>query len=255
MSNNWSSAAVKSALIEAFTIDKLIGGRVGPKQYGSAMPAYYDDWRDLYIAELLDNADPEHGGTGGLEWARMQAERRAEMQRKRRVTAAEISRMERILLGVGKEPAWLHGLLSEEDRSRMMLEAYSVQSALFSLRGYDLKERRLCKKMKWPYSTFRDRREEGASIISWKLNRFGIQCWVEGEGSPDTDPRNVPLTVVLLEFLKAGPATKYQFVSFCYHHRVIPSRDMKNQAVTVAIAKLVAGNRIRKRPDLAYERI
>jgi hypothetical protein len=123
------------------------------------------------------------------------------------------------------------------------------------LRGKELKENRLCKRMRWSYSTYRDRRDVGAAIITWKLNQSGVDCWVPGKATPDTDPRDVPLTIVLLEFLKAGPKSKSAFVAFCHNHRVIPTKDLRNNAVAAAFAKLIAAGRIRKRPDLAYERI
>lgn len=253
---NWSGNAVKEALIEAFAVDRLIGGRVGPKMYGNAMPAYYADDSDLNVIRLQDAVGPEKGGSSGAHWREMQAMRRIEMSKGRVITPQQVSKMEEILLGKGDEPGWLQGLLREEDKHRTYLEAFSVQSAIFGLRGQAFKETSLCRRMKWPYSTYRERRDEGANILSYRLNNRGVSCWIEGIGKPSTDPRDVPLTIVLMEFLKGGPKSKSQFVSFCFDHRVIREKDIRDQSVATAFAKLLAGKKIRRRAaDLMYERI
>ncbi len=255
MTQHWTSNGVKAALIEAFTIDRLIGGRFGPKMYGSAMPSYIHDDDDLRRIEFQDRLSPEKGGTSGDHWRDMQNQRRVDIGRSRQFSPRQISQMEAVLFGTKDVPAWIHGILAEDWEKADYLEAYSIQSAMWKLRGGELKENRLCKRMGWSYQTYRSNRDEGAEIITFKLNSRGVGCWINVPGTPETDPRKVPLTVVLLEFLKGGPKSKAQFIAFCHNHRIIPARDMNNRAVAVAIAKLVSVGRIKKRYDLAYERV
>lgn len=43
----WNGKLVRDRLVECATIIERQGGRVAPKQYGSAMPEYTQDWGDL----------------------------------------------------------------------------------------------------------------------------------------------------------------------------------------------------------------
>lgn len=251
----WSQDAVKAAVIEAFSIDQLIGGRIGPKQYGSNMPDYFRDEQEIKTLELLERLSPEKGGSDGAEWRRLQNERRSMMEKARRITPREVSRMEMILLGNDSSPSWLYHMLQQEGQPRQELEAYTVQSARCSLRGREFKENKFCKRMSWSYSGYRSRRDRAAGIIAFRLNDRGIGCWVEGKGTPDTDPRDVPLTYVLMEFLKSGPKSKFQFVAFCHNHRVIPAKDVNNNAVAQAIGTLIAQGRIRRLADGRLEKL
>lgn len=164
MSEQWDAGLVKAALVEAFECDYDTGGRVGPKMFGSAMPDYLPDDKDMWWQR----------GSGSNTVGRM----RARLQRR----SIDITRMEIALLGHcgrnGKHiPNWLGGLLSGQDGPKNCLEAHAINSAFWNLKGKDFDAKRFCKKVGWNYHTFRSRRDRGADIIAHKLNELGIEVW------------------------------------------------------------------------------
>lgn len=160
----WTLELVKAALVDAFECDYDIGGRVGPKMYGTAMPDYLPDSRDMWW-QL---------SSGSNKVGRM----RAKVQRR----SVEISRMEIILLGhrdmTGKDfPNWLGGYLRGMEGPRNCLEAHAVNSAYWNVRGKSFDAKRFCKRIGWNYHTYRSRRDRGAAIIAVRLNEIGLQPW------------------------------------------------------------------------------
>lgn len=160
----WTKDLVKAALVDAFEIDYDTGGRVGPKMFGSAMPDYLADSKDIWWQRE----------SGSNKVGRM----RAKVQRR----SIEISRMEIILLGHddnkgGHMPNWLGGFLMGLDGPRNCLEAHAVNSAFWNLKGKDFDAKRFCKRVGWSYWTYRSRRDRGAEIIALKLNEAGIGVW------------------------------------------------------------------------------
>lgn len=160
----WTPELVKAALVDAFECDYDIGGRVGPKMYGTAMPDYLPDSRDMWW-QL---------SSGSNKVGRM----RAKVQRR----SVEISRMEIILLGhrdmTGKDfPNWLGGYLRGMEGPRNCLEAHAVNSAYWNVRGKSFDAKRFCKRIGWNYHTYRSRRDRGAAIIAVRLNEIGLQPW------------------------------------------------------------------------------
>lgn len=165
MTEQWTPELVKAALVDAFEVDYDTGGRVGPKMYGTAMPDYLVDLKDLWWQRE----------SGSNTVGRM----RAKIQRR----SAEISRMEIVLLGhrdpqAGDRPNWLGGLLQGLDGPRRCLEAHAVNSAFWNLRGKSFDAKRFCNRIGWNYRTYRSRRDRGAEIIAFKLNEIGLQPWV-----------------------------------------------------------------------------
>lgn len=164
MTTEWTPELVKAALVDAFEIDYDTGGRVGPKMYGSAMPEYLVDSKDLWWQRE----------SGSNKVGRM----RAKVQRR----SVEISRMEIVLLGHrdrnGRDlPNWLGGYLRDMDGPRNCLEAHAVNSAFWNIRGKQFDAKRFCKRVGWSYWTFRSRRDRGAAIIAHHLNELGLQPW------------------------------------------------------------------------------
>lgn len=164
MTEQWTKELVKAALVDAFEVDYDTGGRVGPKMYGTAMPDYLVDSKDLWWQRE----------SGSNTVGRM----RAKIQRR----SVEITRMEIVLLGhrdpqAGDRPNWLGGLLQGLDGPRRCLEAHAVNSAFWSLRGKSFDAKRFCRRVGWSYSTYRSRRDRGAEIIAFKLNEIGLRPW------------------------------------------------------------------------------
>ncbi len=160
----WTADHVKAALVDAFEIDYDTGGRVGPKMYGSAMPEYLPDSRDLWWQV----------SSGSNRVGRM----RAKVQRR----SIKISRMEIVLLGHKDRngnhiPNWLGGYLRDLSGPRNCLEAHAVNSAYWNLRGKSFDAKRFCKRVGWSYSTYRSRRDRGAAIIAFHLNELGMPTW------------------------------------------------------------------------------
>jgi len=251
----WTGSSVKLALIEAFAINAITGGRIGPKQYGSAMPEYVMTEVDLFVMEREDLQDEEHGGTSGVHFGKMKAAHRSKVIRRRQLSAQQISNMETVLLGRGKHKAWLSGYLNEKAQfqPRQCIEAYSLQTARFELVGKEFKENRFCKKVGWSYSTYRSRRDRAADIVSFRLNDDGVQAWIQ-DNKPAAPKQGMPLTEALLIFLKDGPKSKFQFVSFAHSHRIIEAADIRDFSVQRAIGALIAAGRIRRRLDGLLER-
>lgn len=253
MSALWTPTAIKKALVQAFEVDQIVGGRVGPKMYGNAMPAYYADDLDIFIMEREDLQEAGKGGTKGAHFATMKREREAEIIRKRRVSSQQVSQMERILLGTKTEPSWISGFLQGQDGARSCIEAYAIQSAMWSLRGRELKQTRLCKRMGWAYPTYLSRRDRAADMIAWGINERGVECWMPGEGEP-TKPQDMPMTFLILDFLRKGPAPKFGFISYAYSAGIIKTRDVRNNAVARAFGELLAARKIIKLADGRYAR-
>lgn len=160
----WTKDLVKAALVDAFECDYDTGGRVGPKMYGSSMPDYLVDSKDIWWQRE----------SGSNKVGRM----RAKIPRR----SIEISRMEIVLLGHqdggGRHvPNWLGGFLRDLEGPRNCLEAHAVNSAFWNLRGKEFNAKRFCKKTGWSYFTYRSRRDRGAEIIALQLNEAGIKPW------------------------------------------------------------------------------
>lgn len=251
----WTGTTVKMALIEAFAINSITGGRIGPKEYGSAMPDTWLSPVDLFVIEREDLQDEEHGGTRGQHFERMKSAQRGKIIRKRQISAQQVSQMETVLLGRGKHKPWLSGYLNDRNQfqPRQCIEAYSVQSARFELVGREFKENRFCKKVGWSYSTYRSRRDRAADIVSFRLNDDGVMAWIQDD-KPAVAKSGMPLTEALLIFLKDGPKSKSQFVSFAHSHRIIEVADIRDFSVQRAVGALIAAGRVRKRVDGLLER-
>jgi hypothetical protein len=246
----WTPGDVKAALIDAFQIDYLIGGRIGPKSFGSNMPSVFQDEIDYKILELLDAVDEDEGGTKGEHFNAMKRDRLAAISTRRKITPAEVSRMEAVLIGTKTTPSWLSGLLKGQDGQRNCLGAYSVQSAFWGLRGREFKEARFCKRIGWNPDTFANRRDTGAAMVTFRLNSIGVGCWTRDAAVPvQVKPAKIPLTYLLLEFLKDEPKTKYQFISYAHTQGILPERDIRSAAVIQAIGKLKAAGKISKLAD------
>jgi hypothetical protein len=251
MNEIWTPRDVKAALIQAFEVDYLVGGRVGPKAYGNNMPTPFIEELDYKTLEFLDAREEARGGTAGQHFARMKAERRAAIAAKRKVTARQVSQMEMVLLGAKGQPSWLAGMLKGLDGARNCLTAHSVQSAFWGLRGKEFRQKQFCKRVGWSVDTFTDRRDTGASVLSFRLNKIGIECFtstIEPEEKPIKKPE-VPIQFLLLEFLAERPRTKYEFVSYAHSHGVLPERDMRSAKVIQAIGKLTAAGKITRLAD------
>lgn len=251
----WTANTVKLALVEAFAINSITGGRIGPKEYGTAMPDVFLTDVDLFVMEREDLQDEEHGGTNGAHFAKMKSAQRGKIIRKRQISAQQVSQMETVLLGRGKHKPWLSGYLNDlnQFQPRQCIEAYSVQSARFELVGKEFKENRFCKRVGWSYSTYRSRRDRAADIVSFRLNDDGVNAWIQDNKPVAANP-GMPLTEALLIFLKDGPKSKARFVSFAHSHRIIEAADVRDYSVQRAIGALIAAGRVRKRVDGLLER-
>lgn len=249
---DWTASTVKTALIEAFAINHLIGGRIGPKEFGSCMPDPGNDWKDVLIAEKLDEQSEEFGGTRGERFAELKKEKSIAIARRRLISPAQVSQMETILLGRGKHRAWLSGYLRDQIQPRACIEAYTMGTAVLELRGRELKENRMCKRHGWAYSTYRTRRDRAADLVAFRLNDDGIGAWIEA--GPEARKTTVPMVDAFVAFLATGPKSKYQFVAYAFSNRLIPEKDIRDNAVAKAIGAAVAAGRAVKSDDGRYQR-
>lgn len=148
----WDAERVRSALARAYRVLNACEGRVGHRKLRAAWPEHAVEWEDLI-------AQQEHKTTRKTEAPRM------------RPSSTDIARMEMVLLGAGRMPAWLNGRVRSYPTGRKMLVA-SVMAASHRYSG-----RQLCEAFGWVEATFRWQRNKAADIIADELNASGVQAW------------------------------------------------------------------------------
>lgn len=242
----WTGDTVKAALVEAFEIDNVIGGPVGPRMYGSGMPAYLTTNTDYN--ELVDIHE-----AAGKYWGEQADDRRKKIRHKRIASIEQIRHMEIVLLGHTDEhgfthPMWLGGFLPGNNGPRNCLEAYAVHSARALRHGRRFNESRFCRRIGWNYETYKSRRDRGAEIIAFKLNQLGIPCWFQFERELGEKPKAPPVAEVLLIYIGEKPRTRAQCISYAFTEGLIASRENAH-AIKIALKRLLSQNRIAQTQD------
>lgn len=148
----WDADRVRSALARAYRVLNASEGRVGHRKLRAAWPEHSVEWEDLL-------AQQEHKTTRRTEAPRI------------RPSSIDIARMEMVLLGAGRMPAWLNGRVRSYPTGRNMLVA-SVMAASHRYSG-----RQLCEAFGWVETTFRRQRDKAAAIIADELNSRSVAAW------------------------------------------------------------------------------
>ena len=156
MEEIWTHQDVKREYSRAYAVLADTMARGGPKHYGSAWPDIWDprDYWENYHSKT-NKADPYD---------------RARLPR----TSREISRMEAVMIGY-KLPAtkleiksWFAEFLANRDKLRICLNIHAKSELTKSHEKY------LSRKQGIAYSTYRQRRDDGARIIAGNLNRLMV---------------------------------------------------------------------------------
>jgi len=244
----WTPQAVKAALVDAFECDFITGGRIGPKQFGSSMPDYNPTETDYFVIERVDLEE-----TGGVHWREMTRDRDAEVIRQRRLSAAQISRMEFVLLG-GKDEhgvyrkSWLAEFLQGVDGHgpRNCIEVHGIRTAFWNLREKQFNAKRLCKRIGWNYHTYMSRRDRAAEIMAWKLNDNGIGSWVSAHAhdTPDAPAPRRTLAQHILDFTRDEPKAKSTIISEAVSEGWLNSHRNAKGAITAALDRLLVSGDI-----------
>ena len=152
MLDQWTAEDVRKALAEAYRVLNACEGRVGHKKLKAAWPEHAVEWEDL-LAQVQHKT------------------MRKTMPPKLRPTSIQIQRMETVLLGTSRSPAWLNGKVRAYPTGRKMLIA-SVMASAHRYSG-----RQVCEAFRWAEATFRWQRDRAAAIIAAELNAAGIEVW------------------------------------------------------------------------------
>lgn len=245
---SWTPQAVKAALVDAFECDFLTGGRIGPKQFGSSMPDYSPTEIDYFVIERVDLEE-----TGGVHWREMTRDRDSETVRHRRLSAAQISRMEFVLLG-GKDEngiyrkSWLAEFLQGVDGHgpRNCIEVHGIRTAFWNLREKQFNAKRLCKRIGWNYHTYMSRRDRAAEIMAWKLNDNGIGSWIADGGADRSEAPAARPTLAqnILTFVKDEPKAKSIIVSEAVSEGWLNSDRNARGVITAALDRLVVSGEV-----------
>lgn len=146
----WVPKTVEKRLIEAAKLTLTTTGRVGPKEFGSAMPMYQREWTD-WLAQLDDtNKLPED--------VRIEKD-----ERPSRVgaTSRQITRMEASM-------RWPIQYLEAMPGPRRVLAVF------LRCRAYRKPFGLACKRLGWPRATAYRARDKALSLIAQGLNRDGV---------------------------------------------------------------------------------
>lgn len=148
----WTPEHVELTFIAALKVLSDIPDRIGPKEFGSAMPSYVYDRADL-------NAQAETPDVEGVRNDISEALRETydrKNRSRRQHTAYEITAMEKAI-------AWLFLLRPDE---RHLRSAFAVACAC-KAREKDFNA--ACRRRGWAYSTARRRKVEAATRIARRL--------------------------------------------------------------------------------------
>lgn len=243
----WTPQSVKAALVDAFECDFLTGGRIGPKAFGSSMPEYSPTEVDYFVIERVDLEE-----TGGVHWREMTRARDAEIVRQRRLSAAQISRMEFVLLG-GKDErgvhrkSWLAEFLQGVDGHgpKNCIEVHGIRTAFWNLREKQFNAKRLCKRIGWNYHTYMSRRDRAAEIVSWKLNDARIPSWLgDVQVEEAAPPAKRTLAQSILDFLRDEPKAKSHIISEAVSAGWLSSERNARAAITTALDRLLVAGEV-----------
>ncbi|NTF35546.1 hypothetical protein [Agrobacterium rubi] len=131
-------AVILERLIEAMETDIALPIRVGPKQFGSAMPEYVHTQAEVFATQREDIAE-----TMGQRTAFERKAVRAKLEKRRRCSAERISRMEETF-------EWVRKWIFDEEARQMLLAYAEVKARGWSWTKYvSNRNRRNPKKRAW----------------------------------------------------------------------------------------------------------
>ena len=138
----WLPRLVEARLIEAVRLAHRTDGPVGPKQYGSAMPAILREFQDLVgvdIATLAAEKNPVKLGATSVQMTRMEATLR-----------------------------WPIEYLEDWPGPRGVLAVF------LRCKAYRRSFRQACERRRWPRATAYRARDKALGLIAQGLNRAGV---------------------------------------------------------------------------------
>ncbi|KQX35316.1 hypothetical protein ASD04_14845 [Devosia sp. Root436] len=158
----WTPDTVKEALVDAFATIERTTPRVGPTR---AVQQIFrgKNPEEVALIRLLNDDQ--------LAFLRAGAK-----QRPARVTPQDISQAEAVVLGTDEHPAWL-ATLDDEHRPKLVLWVLHEVGKDLGIRQKTLRQR--CEQLRWAKRSFYRHVDSAAGKIAVRLNRDGIEAWLE----------------------------------------------------------------------------
>lgn len=158
----WTPDTVKEALVDAFATIERTTPRVGPTRA---------------VQQLFRGKNPEEVALIRLlNDDQLSFLRAGAKQRQPRVTPRDIGLAEAVVLGTDEHPAWLTAL-DDEHRPKLVLWVLHEVGKELGIKQKTLRHR--CEQLRWAPRSFYRHVDSTAGKIAVRLNRDGVDVWLE----------------------------------------------------------------------------